>query len=126
MIIDQIITDMKLPAQHNAFFSKIALQLENAKVQLININNKCKAESQRKNVIHEFMKKRPSLLKTLKPKSSAEDHNEVDLIKSVEFFQKQHDEGLSTYTKGQLPHGNTDHAPSESEGPTTPQIKNLR
>jgi len=45
------------------------------------------------------MKKRPSLLKTLKPKSSVEDHHEVELIKSVEFFQKQHDEGVSTYAK---------------------------
>jgi hypothetical protein len=100
---------------------------------LISIENKSRAEEQRKNVIHEFMKKRPSLLKTLKPKSSAEDHNEVDLIKSFELFQKPHDEGLSTYIKSakaatrqakQARHGPA--VPSESEGPTTPQMKNLR
>ena len=49
----------------------------------------------RKKVTQEFMRRRPSLLKTIKPKSALDDHHEVELIQSVEFFQK-HEEGVTT------------------------------
>jgi hypothetical protein len=65
----------------------------------------------RKKVTQEFMRRRPSLLKTIKPKSALDDHNEVELIQSVEFFQK-HEEVVPTEKTQQeqrsQPHEETD------------------